>query len=215
MLTLTYSIYQYDVEHQLKEKQENVPSLSFTKQMLDFIYGKNSLVELTSTDITNASRSLTYSQGTANLKLSHVGLDSHMVNVSDGFRASDEVGIVVGTGNTAVTPIDFKLVTQVAHGTGSGQLEHYGCWTTNYQVNSGTQSCTFDIERIFRNGSGGNITLNEMGIYYVMGQFGHSSSTLWSFCIVRDVLGTASGTTTVTVNDGEYLKIKYTFKIIV
>jgi len=123
-------------------------------------------------------------------------------NATISVAPSEYVGIVIGTGNTAVTPTDYKLVTRIAHGTTSGKMEYSG--TMIYPVVVSAPNASFDIERIFRNSSGGSIEIKELGI---------DSHTLNGangaiYCIIRDVLSP-----TVTVNDGEYLKVTYTFQI--
>ena len=63
-------------------------------------------------------------------------------------------------------------------------------------------NASFDIERIFRNISGGDITINEIGVYVIADYYAYN------YCIIRDKL--AQG---VMVSNGEFLKVKYTIKI--
>jgi hypothetical protein len=217
MLNLYYELYHYNTEHRLIEKQGPIQSRSFLKQFLDALYCSSSHVNATTTDITNASRTLGSSNTFGVFLCRHPGLDAKMRNNIAGSStmggiAADGIGIVVGTASTTVNPVDYKLQTLVSHGTGSGQLEYYGCWASKYTVNSGSAYASFDLERIWHNGSGGSIVLHEIGIYFVSPQTADPPNSL---CGVRDVLGTASGTTSVTVLNGEYLKVKYTMKITV
>jgi len=115
---------------------------------------------------------------------------------------SQDIGIVVGSNNTAVVPQDNKLNTQIAHGKAATQLEYGGCSIGNYIEAS--PNVTFDIVRHFLNHSGGNVDVNEVGIYASGGLHG-ASMAAWAFCIARDVLGA-----TVTVADTELLQVKYT-----
>jgi hypothetical protein len=69
-------------------------------------------------------------------------------------------GILVGTGTTAVTTADYAVETQIAHGTGSGQLNH-GATVVGGAVDAGS-GCTMTISRQFGNASGGSITIREL-----------------------------------------------------
>lgn len=117
------------------------------------------------------------------------------------------LGIVVGTGSTAVSPGQTKLVTPIAHGTGAGELEYFGMLVmdeSDFNVDAGVDEAYFEIERIFRNASGGSITIEEIGINTLAIAPGVVSNLV--FCILRDV-------DTIEVADGEYLKIKYRIKV--
>lgn len=117
----------------------------------------------------------------------------------------EDVGIVVGTGSTAVTPTDYALETKVAHGTSSSQLQHFGHLVSEVTVSA--PNASFDIERIFRNSSGGSIIINEIGLQASSHAFG---TTGFNFLLIRDVISP-----TVTVANGEYLKVKYTIQVTV
>lgn len=119
----------------------------------------------------------------------------------------EQIGIVVGTGNTAVTPTDIGLATLIAHGVSSTKLEYFGHNISEVTVSA--PNAFFNIERIFRNSSGAGITVNEIGIYTNISAASDSfdlSTKL--FCYIRDVLGSP-----VTVNNGEYLKVQYQIQI--
>ncbi len=72
------------------------------------------------------------------------------------------VGIQVGTGTTPVSVTDFKLVSPIAHGTGTGQLQ-YGATTVDSWLVSGSKAL-FNVTRILTNNSGGAITVREVGL---------------------------------------------------
>lgn len=88
-------------------------------------------------------------------------------------------GIVVGTGTNAVTVGDYTLQTLIAHGTGSGQLYYLGS-AFSAPVLSGS-TYTTECYRQIINLSGGDVTVNEVGIY---GRYGG-----WDFCLARDTTG--------------------------
>ena len=111
-------------------------------------------------------------------------------------------GIVVGTGVTAIDIADDSLTTQIAEGTGSGQLTH-NLQTMDSQVETGTGQAWFDITRTFTNGSGATIKVYEMGIYAVNGQ-----AAADDVCLMHDVI------TPVYVPDGATLTIRYRMRIV-
>lgn len=124
------------------------------------------------------------------------------------WSSSTNNGIVVGTGTTAVAPTDYQLATQVLDGITSGTLEHFTCAATNFTTAGLTAS--FDIERLFRNSSGGTITLNEVGIYSAMAQFSAqvNFTAIDHFCIIRDIVSPG-----FAVLNGEYARIVYTISV--
>ncbi len=113
-------------------------------------------------------------------------------------------GLVVGTGSTAVTPLDNSLANRVVHGEGAGQLlyggtELYNLWATN--PNAG-----FNIRRYFTNVAGGAIVIQEAGLYL----WAKTGNNECPFCCLRDVVSPS-----VTVNNGEILRAVYQILITV
>ncbi len=107
-------------------------------------------------------------------------------------------GLVLGTDNTPVDMLDYKLITQILEGSGVGQLLHQGC-NFDADVTVADPDCTFDCWRNFNNNSGASITVREAAIY--------SKITTFYFCIVRDVPAQ------IVVPNGGGCYIKYTAKI--
>lgn len=205
MLTAYYQISRFDKEHRLKKKYVRRISRSFVKQFIEMFYVCCSGATYGIHDTGNVSRSVGgslnypdhfYCNGNGGGTYQSFVISNSLYNVP-----SEQIGIVLGTGNTAVTPSDYKLGTLIAHGTGSGQLMYHGMFFPSNATVSGS-SCTFDIERIYKNSSGGDVTINEIGIYCI----GRYQNSL--FCIVRDVLASP-----VTVANGEYLKVTYTISV--
>ena len=114
-------------------------------------------------------------------------------------------GIVVGTGTNAVTVDDYKLQTQILHGITTGKLEYLSCAATNLVVTGATYS--FDLERVFKNSSGGAIAVSEIGIYAYCWYYAYPSTYSY-FAMVRDIVSPAE-----SIADGTYMKITYTFQI--
>jgi len=117
---------------------------------------------------------------------------------------SDKVGIVLGTGTTAVTPTDFQLATQIADGTAASTLEYFPSSGTALTISNPTGS--FKLERLFRNSSGGTITVNEIGLYTI----GSTNSIPFSFCAIRDIVSPG-----FAIANGEYARAIYTITVTV
>jgi hypothetical protein len=119
------------------------------------------------------------------------------------------IGIQVGTGVAAVTSIDYALQTRIVHGRAGGQLEYGGCELVN-PVFAGANG-EFTLRRYFTNLSGGGITVQEVGIYAVGSSFigGSDWSSVWPFCIARDLTGGD------LINDTEIYRVTYVPQITV
>lgn len=119
----------------------------------------------------------------------------------DAADDNDDFGIVVGTGTTAESNIDHNLATQIAHGSGAGQLD-YGAhgFTAPAVVGSNVDMI---VSRTFLNSSGAEISITEIGIYC----HSESSATAWYFCLLRDVL-----TSAIPVPNGQTATVQYTIR---
>lgn len=116
---------------------------------------------------------------------------------------NDALGLIVGTGTTAVNIDDQVLATQILHGTTSGKLS-YGAVTVT--APSG-DSCT--ISRTFTNNSGGTIVVNEFGIlaYFTRWDTKSGLSGTGRALVSRDVV--AGG---ISVASGKTLTLTVTIK---
>lgn len=70
-------------------------------------------------------------------------------------------GIVVGSGSASVSPTDYKLVSKIPHGTGSGQLDHDTHATT---TSFSSTSSYIELARTFVNRSSDNVVVREVGV---------------------------------------------------
>lgn len=114
---------------------------------------------------------------------------------------TDDFGIWIGTGTTAVALTDYTLATKIAHGTGATQMTYQA--TTTGTITSNRQ---YTVSRAFGNtAAGGDIIVAEIGIV-VSTQY--ETTTEGFFLIERTVLGS-----TVTVSDGQTLTVEYTIDI--
>jgi len=109
-------------------------------------------------------------------------------------------GIRVGTNDTAVSISQTSLYTPIAHGVGAGQLSHGAC-TLDALIES-NPTVTLKIIRTFSNGSGGTITVKEIGLfcYGVVAV----TPTHASFMLGRDVPSPA-----IDVLNGQTLTVRY------
>ena len=114
-------------------------------------------------------------------------------------------GILVGTGTTAPAVDDYKMETQIAHGTGAGQLE-YSAVTFGAPTSDATTS-QFTVTRNFANNSGGDITVNEIGLAVCSYQSGNAEHNQ---LVVRDVI--AGG---IAVPNGQTLTVNYRIQAVV
>uniref|UniRef100_A0A6M3Y0Z1 Uncharacterized protein n=1 Tax=viral metagenome TaxID=1070528 RepID=A0A6M3Y0Z1_9ZZZZ len=121
-----------------------------------------------------------------------------------GGVGADSLGVVVGTGSTAVTIADYALAVKCDEGTGANQLNYLACTVSDPTVLA--PSCSFTILRSALNNSGSTITVAEIGVY-MLGRYG---TTSYYFLAIRDVL-----TTTQTVPDGGAITVVYTLKVTV
>ena len=101
---------------------------------------------------------------------------------SVALAADATYGIVVGTGNAAVTTSDHALQTPIAHGNAAGQLLYSA--VTIVGTVTVPASNTLQVVRTFTNSSGGDITVNEVAWYCSSMEFGGAQKF---FCLTRDL----------------------------
>jgi hypothetical protein len=132
---------------------------------------------------------------------------SHLTFAANALTGDITFGIVVGTGNVAPAINDYALGIQIAHGTGAGQIQ-YGNVAFGLPAGDAASS-HFTVTRDFANASGGDITVNEIGLY-VKGQESNGISPwTWTvttryFMTIRDLI--VGG---ISVPNGETLTINY------
>jgi hypothetical protein len=214
-MRIFYQLEQRNNKNNIKYKSKKIQAKSFVKTFIYSLYSRLSGLPFTTNDITNTSRTYTLASSYyGNLYFMYTdGLGSgeniiqkriYYGSYSSGQYwlslniTSTTTGIVIGTSNTVVTATDYALTTRILSGKSAGQIEYFGHTFTTKIVSAPNASYT--QSRIFRNSSGGNIIIKEIGIYGYSGYF--------SYCHIRDVLGTP-----VTMSNGDYLKITYTFQI--
>lgn len=116
----------------------------------------------------------------------------------------DTRSIQVGIGNTAPTITDYALANKITHGVGAGQMQ-YGA-TTFGAPSAGATTSQFTVTRNFANGSGGAITVNEIGLVCTTYDTTYTNMTATPkfLLLIRDVIGGG-----IAVPNGETLTINY------
>jgi hypothetical protein len=213
----TVGFERHSKDGELLEYREQ-PSRSWLKHFFDLWYilaGYNSNTLAGILDISATARTLDKKAwGVQNLAVaSPAGNSLH--NLAEGGNGSavfptvkwlgKDYGIIVGTNNTAVTPTDNTLVARVNNGHAAGELEYGG--TEVVLPTFVDPNGAMVIRRYCTNNSGGNITIQECGIY---SPGWISNTVVYMFCICRDVVGPA-----VVVADTEILVVTYTMQITV
>ena len=163
---------------------------SFTIAFLQILeaYMRGTAATVSVRDIDNTLQSLPHATASLGVVIMVYAVDD-----------DDAYGTIVGTGTTAPTNLDYVIETPIAHGVGAGQLDYnVQSFTTAGVVGPNVD---FILTRTFLNGSGGDITVEEIGIY-ARSKNTPAGDTKY-FLILRDVTGgvvVANGLTlTVTI----------------
>lgn len=134
------------------------------------------------------------------------GESNSVDGTSYGLRAAagiDTKGIQVGSGTNAETFEDYALQTQIANGTGVGQISYIASEVHSIAYDAGTKVLRNTLIRYFNNNSGGNVNVNEVGIVaYLQGQFSQN------YMMSRDKLPA-----TITVPTTGQLRVTYTIQL--
>jgi len=140
-------------------------------------------------DITNTSRSLT------NVQWHCYSLDHDWCVGMEAASGDDGYGIVVGTGTSAPTNVDYVLQTKIAHGNAASQLQYASTSVGGAGLNGANVDMI--ISRMFVNGSGGTVTLKEIGVYVKS-----AGPSVYTFLFMRDAVNQ-------TINNGEVALVSY------
>lgn len=210
MLKSYFQCFAYDENYSYLRQSRKRRSRSFVQGFLksQFRWFEQS-TSISVTDIDGANQTMsTSAAGGGNsafsassfLNCTSPGRGGGSIGGGVDWTTSTQAGIVVGTGTTAVTPQDYQLATLVADGTSAGTLEYLTCG--GGALTTSASQGSFTLERLFRNSSGGSITLNEVGIYTL---FHTAAGAIEHFCIIRDLISPG-----FAVLNGEYMRVIYT-----
>lgn len=189
-VALISEVFKYDpVAKKVKEKiyQNKLDPLMI--YMIDAWYGRHSNNSVTIKNVANSNYSYPVSD--------------YFYGVSGGYYdvGDDAAGIVVGTGSGTPSYSDYALGSKIYHGNSSGRLYYYQCTVVTNGLTSPTKKRQLVWQRQFRNQSGADITVNEIGVYYI-------GNNLQTFLFCRDVI---SGGLSF-VNE-EYYLVQFIFEI--
>lgn len=187
-----------NIDYEIREKNRvikskyNIPGHSFVKQFIQWLYYSTFYIEDYCIDTSNVSRQLsTVLNYTASGFLGPVSNSSY--------------GVQVGTGTTAVTINDYKIETLIAHGTSTGQLQYSAGTITAPSVDATTT--TLRLSRVFTNGSGATITVNEVALTSYFNTINGSNDYYGAyFLMCRDLVSP------IEVTNGQQLTINYNLK---
>jgi hypothetical protein len=112
--------------------------------------------------------------------------------------------IVVGSGTTKPSITDTGLTSQIGNGTGSGQLQYGSDSLTTPITNLNTNSASFTWSKSFTNGSGGNVTVSEVGAYVSI----YDNGNYVQYFILHDLLPSS-----ITLSPNQVLTVVYTITI--
>ena len=167
-----------------------IPAHSFTKQFAQLIF--NSVPFWLSA---SSPQAMTDTDGSSITVVSQISGSTQIMFLRvDAAVSISAYGIQVGTGTGAESINDTALGVQIATGTSAGQLQ-YG--TVTFAAPSTTATTTtFRITRVFTNGSGGTVTVQEIGL-------ASRKATGTAFLLIRDLTGV------VAVTNGQQLTVNY------
>ena len=114
------------------------------------------------------------------------------------------INLVVGSGTTPPKITDTGLTNQIGNGTGPGQLQYGSDSGTTPIINTNTNTASFSWSKTFNNGSGGNVTVSEVGAYASV----ITSSTTATYFILHDLLPSS-----ITLAPNQVLTVVYTITI--
>ncbi len=207
MLTMKLILDRLDKDDRLLEKREQ-QSRSFLIQFMQFLKSRQDADDYALQDITDTSRTVDVGEP-GNLRVAscggHAGAAPNDIwsEFAKGVE-EEKIGIQVGTGTTAPTPTDYAMETRIAHGQAAGEFEYGG--TELLALVFSDPNGEFTIRRYFTNVSGGEITVNEVGIYAQV----ITTTAFYAACIARDKVDPG-----VAVANTEILRVTYVPQITV
>lgn len=207
MLTLYIAKQRFDKDGKILESKVDI-SRSFVKNFLGCLYRNMAQLNYSMPDIHGDSRNTGYQYNMMPAIQADGGQRVWGYSDSDSTieKFGDEVGILIGTGTSSVDAQDYSLSAKIDHGLGAGEMEYFGGRVNDVVIEgSGGSDSWFDIERIFRNGSGNPIVIKEYGFSVI--------AWLYATLIIRDSYSDPGDW--VTVQDGEYFKVTYRIKVTV
>jgi len=134
------------------------------------------VVDINGNEVTSGSITASYSVGGVGYSKCATNPGRLLLNAPEG---DSSYGIVVGTGETPVSPNDYKLENQIPHGSADGQLYYYSSSVGNVSIKESQIRQT--VSRVFENKGSVDVVIKEIGLVAKI----HNGSCI---LIVRDVL---------------------------
>jgi hypothetical protein len=135
----------------------DIPYDPIVAALFQSLFGAMRNYDYAITDITNTSRAI-----------GNVGVTTVSQWYPKGASGNDTWGMLAGSGVTPVDVADYCMETLITQGTGAGQLV-YGTTTLSAMFVDGGKNAWY-ITRTVTNNSGGNVTINEVGLVIRMGK---------------------------------------------
>ena len=121
-----------------------------------------------------------------------------------GNTGNSSIGIVFGTSDTAESLDDYTMGDTLTHS--AGTREYLDQSRGNPSFDPSTKTWSIDWSRVFRNISGDDITIREVGVRCQLS----NNNTPQNTQIIRDVL-----TTPIVVSDNERINFTYRFSYVI
>ena len=180
------------------------------RQFNDILYRQMANRSFSAFDLTGVSRSS--GRSSQNLIAGGVGgaglirafeSDAHHTNHAnpDFGMLGYQHGVIIGTDDNELAIDNTDMESRIAHGTGAGEMLHYGTTCHNFRETPAQLRGEWDIERMFLNKSGADITVREAG-FTLLGD------AVYPHLCVRDKIDPG-----VVVGNNEGLMVRYTFYI--
>ena len=152
---------------------------------------------------TNLSHQSVNNVNTRGGSYSIVNYDTIIVNdVSN----DDNYGILIGSGTSAPSIIDYNLSQVISNGASVGRMQYGAVSVTGAVTNTSTNTGYITVTRTFTNNSGSSITVSEVGLVAWSGNFSGQSNQF--YLIIHDLLPTP-----ITVPNGSSLSISYEIQV--
>lgn len=154
-------------------RMRRIPTNSWVKQMAQIVYANIGWVDASAIDVNGTSGSLI------------ITISGYTIRMRIGSVTGSTVGIVAGTSNAALDRDSFNMGAKIIHGNGAGQLFY------NTQIYDPLTAITGGYRlRLFRqldNNSGGNITIQEVGLV-VDHNWPGTLNNFTQFLVLRDLV---------------------------
>jgi len=188
------------VQSYYPKPSDNKLKIRLIQESHSFLYNFIGMLQIMAGNAPTESSSSYYLSGGSLTDTANASANLFVANMFNAPSGNSSYGIVIGTGSTANSTSTIALQSQIANGTGSGQMQYNANNYTTITISGSTVS--FQMNRTFTNNSGASITVAEVGLYLidiVSGAY---------FAVERTVLASA-----VTVANTAPIQVIYTISL--